>query len=322
MLSEILSSIKDRKILVIGDIMLDHYITGDATRISPEAPVPVVAVENENYTLGAAANVALNIISCGADVELCGTVGDDQSGEQLVEILKDRAITFNAHFIKKNADTIVKTRVIARGQQLCRIDRERRKSVYEIISDTDLQYIETRIKQCDAVILSDYNKGVLGTNNVAQFVNWAKKYKKFISLDPKPSNKLKFNGVDLMTPNKIEAYDLAGLNYFENSEEQFNIVCDVINKRYNPKSLIITLGAEGMLLSVKGDIEKIMPTCAREVFDVSGAGDTVIAALTLAMSSGVHVYDAMHFANIVAGVVVGKHGTAVASPDEILNFHK
>ncbi len=320
-LSDILTNIKDRKILVIGDIMLDHYIIGDATRLSPEAPVPVVVVDKENYTLGASANVALNVLSFGGAVELCGIIGDDYAGEQIETILAKNGISFNKHFIKKSVDTIIKTRVVVRGQQLCRIDREVKRSIFSLGEKDDLKYLEQKIKQSDAVILSDYNKGVLDNDNVNLFIDWAKKYKTFIAIDPKPANKLRYSGVDLMTPNKIEAYELANFK-FGNDEELLESVCENIYKLYGPRNLIITLGADGMLLSINGEIELVLPTCAREVFDVSGAGDTVIAALTLAISSGVPVTDAMHFANIAAGVVVGKRGTAISFPDEILAFHE
>ncbi len=301
--------------------MLDHYLIGDANRISPEAPVPVVVVEKENYVLGAAANVALNILSLGGDVELCGSIGSDRAGEQISKILSNSTLSFNSRFIKNHVNTIVKTRVVVRGQQLCRIDYEGNKSIYNIDDDSDINYIESRIKQCDAVILSDYNKGVFDNHNVEIFIQLAKKYNKFIAIDPKPSNNLKYKNVDLMTPNKLEAYELAG-KVFSSPEDGLESICEVINAKYSPKHLIVTLGAEGMLLSINGDIKKTMPTYSREVFDVSGAGDTVIAALVLAMSSGIPVYDAMHFANLAAGVVVGKSGTGVAFPDEIIRFEQ
>lgn len=319
--SEILTKIRDRRILVVGDIMLDHYIIGDASRISPEAPVPVVAVERENYALGAGANVALNLVSLGGNVELCGTVGSDLAGSRVINMLSGAGIAFDQRFVKNNADTIIKTRVVVRGQQLCRIDREAKRSIYSLKGQDDLEYLESRIKQSDAVILSDYNKGVLDSPNVNLVIGWAKKYKTFIALDPKPSNKLKYSDVDLLTPNKAEAYELAGYK-LEPDGEPIEAICESIDKQYRPRYLIVTLGAGGMLLSTHGEVADVMPTYAREVFDVSGAGDTVISALTLALSCGVPVKDAMHFANLAAGVVIGKIGTAVASPDEILAFDK
>lgn len=318
-LSDILAKIKGCKVLVIGDVMLDHYVVGDATRISPEAPVPVVAVEKENYTLGAAANVALNVLSLGGIAELCGIIGKDRAGEKMMSILSDSDIKFSSRFEKKNADTIIKTRVVVRGQQLCRVDKEAKKSIYSLRSDEDLAYIESRIAQSDAIILSDYNKGVLDNSNVKLFIDWAKKYDTFVAIDPKPANKLKYSAVDLMTPNKSEAYKLAGYE-FEPDGDPLESICQNLDEQFRPKYLIITLGPDGMLLSTRGKIDEIMPTYAREVFDVSGAGDTAISALSLALASGISVKDAMHFANYAAGVVVGKSGTAVAFPDEILNF--
>lgn len=320
-LSDIFARIKGRKVLVIGDIMLDHYVIGDATRISPEAPVPVVAVEEENYSLGAAANVALNILSLGGSADLCGMIGTDSAGTRIRNILLGHRIGLDPCFINQNVDTIVKTRIVARGQQLCRVDREAKKLNYMIGSSECLKYLEAHVRDSDAVILSDYNKGALDSSNVNLFISWAKKYNIFIALDPKPANNLQCSDLDLLTPNKQEAYELAG-HEFDPDRAPLEAVCRDIDKQHHPKNLIITLGGGGMLLSTHGAIDELIPTYAREVFDVSGAGDTVIAALTLALSCGISARDAMRFANYAAGVVVGKSGTAIASPAEIMAFEK
>jgi D-beta-D-heptose 7-phosphate kinase/D-beta-D-heptose 1-phosphate adenosyltransferase len=319
MLREILSSIRGINVLVVGDIMLDHYVIGDATRISPEAPVPVVAVERESYTLGASANVALNVLSLGGNVELCGAIGGDEAGTQLRGIFNERGIKFSERFAKPSLGTIVKTRVVVRGQQLCRVDREQKKAAYILQSDSDLGYVESKIGESDAIILSDYNKGTLSGENVGRLINCARRQRKFIAMDPKPSNGIVFSGVDAMTPNKLEAMQLAGLS--EEEEPSIGEICQKIHRKYSPRMLIITLGQGGMLLSMGGEVDRIVPTFAREVYDVSGAGDTVIAALTMALAANKGVYDAMYFANTAAGVVVGKRGTAVARPEEILEFH-
>jgi D-beta-D-heptose 7-phosphate kinase/D-beta-D-heptose 1-phosphate adenosyltransferase len=319
-LKKILHNVAGLNVLVLGDVMLDHYVIGDATRISPEAPVPVVAVERESYTLGASANVALNILSLGGNVELCGAIGGDRAGRRLEEIFSTRGIAFNGRFVKASLDTIVKTRVVVRGQQLCRVDREGKKPAYAINGDGDLAYIQSRIDWSDAIIFSDYNKGTLNGENVSRLIDYARGHGKFTAIDPKPSNKMAFRGIDVMTPNKLEAAQLADLP--GEDEHPMEEVCRKIYEKYSPKMLIITLGQEGMLLSVDGVIDRTVPTFAREVFDVSGAGDTVIAALTMALAAGNKAQDAMYFANTAAGVVVGKHGTAVALPEEILNFHQ
>jgi D-beta-D-heptose 7-phosphate kinase/D-beta-D-heptose 1-phosphate adenosyltransferase len=319
MLNKILNSIGGLNVLVVGDIMLDHYIIGDATRISPEAPVPIVTVERESYTLGAAANVAMNAVSLGGNVELCGLIGNDHSGMRLQKNFSDRGIKFSERFIKNSVDTIIKTRIVARGQQLCRVDRERKKSMYALNRSEDLSYIESKIDLSDALILSDYNKGTFTDENVKRLIKCAHKSHKFVAIDPKPSNKISFSGVNIMTPNKLEAAQLADLN--DDSDHSIEEICHKIHEKYSPKMLVITLSKDGMLLSTNGKIDRIIPTFAREVYDVSGAGDTVVAALTLALAAENNAYDSMHFANTAAGVVVGKRGTAIALPEEILKFH-
>ncbi|MDR2435729.1 MAG: PfkB family carbohydrate kinase [Puniceicoccales bacterium] len=319
MLNRILGSIGGLNVLVVGDIILDHYIIGDVTRISPEAPVPIVTVEQENYALGASANVALNVISLGGNVELCGLIGSDHFGMRLQRNFSEKGITFSGRFVKDSVNTIIKTRVVVRGQQLCRIDRERKKPMYALSRGEDLSYIESRIDSNDALILSDYNKGTFANENVERLVKYARESHKFVAIDPKPSNKISFRGTDIMTPNKPEAAQLADLGDVD--EPPIGEICREIYEKYAPKMLVITLGKGGMLLSIGGKVDKIIPTFAREVYDVSGAGDTVVAALTLALAAKNDAYDSMHFANTAAGVVVGKHGTAVASPEEILKFH-
>jgi D-beta-D-heptose 7-phosphate kinase/D-beta-D-heptose 1-phosphate adenosyltransferase len=317
MLGRILGSVKGLGVLVVGDVVLDHYTIGDATRISPEAPVPVVTVERESYAPGASANVALNVISLGGSVELCGLIGEDPPGVRLQKIFRDGGVRFSERFAKRSVETITKTRIVVRGQQLCRIDRERKKPMYALDCAEDLDYIESRIDGSDAIILSDYNKGTFAEGNIRRLVEYARNRRKFVAIDPKPSNRIPFSGASIMTPNRLEAAQLAGLD----SGDPIGEICRRIHEKYSPEMLVITLGKDGMLLSVNGAVDRVMPTFAREVYDVSGAGDTVVAALTLALAAKNSVCDAMHFANTAAGVVVGKHGTAVAQPEEILKFH-
>jgi len=320
-LTKLLKKIAKRKILVIGDVMLDHYFWGDSNRISPEAPVPVVNVFNATDTVGGAANVANNIAALGADVEVIGAIGRDYNGDKLRSNLKDQGISFDERFILKDVKTITKTRVLVRNQQLCRLDHEDSPSSYRKLLEEPKRWklLEAKIKKVDGIILSDYAKGVLSTPLIERLEKLARKHGKFIALDPKPSSGNLFYNLDIITPNRREAYELAEVNHDDN-RVNLDEVCSRIWQKYAPKTLVITLGADGMLTSLQGKVKKIIPTAARQVYDVSGAGDTVIAALVLAMTSGASLDEATHFANAAAGVVVGKLGTATVSPDELTAY--
>ncbi len=314
-LPSLLKKIAGLRILVIGDVMLDRYIWGDATRISPEAPVPVIDVSRETWTAGGAANVALNIAAFGARCTVAGFVGLDESGAKLTHALESKKIAV----IKTpgSAQTIVKTRVMVQRQQLCRIDRESPPAAYGLTADLAQSLFAQEIVACDAVIISDYAKGILNDEVVARVSQLARAAGKFIALDPKPKRKLAFHGLDLITPNKRESLELAGLTPAPHTPYPAAEVCTRLHELYGTKHLVITLGEEGMLLSSGGKILSTIPTAAREVFDVSGAGDTSLAALVLALTAGAKLENAAHFANAAAGVVVGKLGTATVTPAEL-----
>lgn len=313
-LTSLLKKIARRRVLVIGDIMLDRYIWGDATRISPEAPVPVVDISRETWTAGGAGNVALNIASLGARCTVAGYIGNDDAGNKLRQSLSDRNIAVAS--TPGTAQTIVKTRVMVQRQQLCRIDRESPPDHYAPTKQA-LKKLAPIIARHDAVILSDYAKGLLDDEFVAGVTKLARNAKKFIALDPKPKRKLAFHGLDLITPNKRESLQLAGIEWTPHTDFPAAEVCARLHELYATKHLVITLGEDGMLLSAHGKILKRIPTAAREVFDVSGAGDTSLAALVLALAAGASLVDAAHFANAAAGVVVGKLGTATVTPEEL-----
>jgi D-beta-D-heptose 7-phosphate kinase/D-beta-D-heptose 1-phosphate adenosyltransferase len=315
-LPSLLRKIAGLRILVIGDVMLDRYIWGDATRISPEAPVPVIDVSRETWTAGGAANVALNIAALGARCTVGGFVGSDESGAKLTQSLESKKIAV----IKTpgSAQTIVKTRVMVQRQQLCRIDLESPPASYGMTALQAQALFAQEIAACDAVIISDYAKGILNDEVVARVTQLARAAGKFIALDPKPKRKLAFHSLDLITPNKRESLELAGLTPAPHTPYPAAEVCARLHERYGSKHLVITLGEEGMLLSSSGKILGTIPTAAREVFDVSGAGDTALAALVLALTAGAKLENAALFANAAAGVVVGKLGTATVSPEELL----
>lgn len=314
-LPALLRKISRRNILVIGDLMLDRYVWGDATRISPEAPVPVIDIERESWTAGGAGNVALNIASLGARCTVAGYFGDDDAGRKLAAALADRKIATLK--TPGTSQTIMKTRVMVQRQQLCRLDREAPPFAYRMTANQAEALLAPDIAKCDAVILSDYAKGLLDDAVVTRVTKLAHAAGKFIALDPKPKRKLAFHGLDLITPNRHESLELAGLQPPPHSPFPAAEVCARIHERYATKHLVITLGADGMLLSAGGKIIKTIPTAAREVFDVSGAGDTSLAALVLALSAGADLETAAHFANAAAGVVVAKLGTATVTPAEL-----
>lgn len=314
----LLKKIARLRILVVGDVMLDHYIKGDATRISPEAPVPVVDVSTEFNTAGGAGNVALNIASLGAHCTVAGYFGKDPTGETLREKLNDHGIETLS--TPGTGQTILKTRVMVRGQQLCRIDKEDPPSAYHVTAKQAETLLAKQIAACDAIILSDYAKGILSDEVIARVTKLAHAAGKFIALDPKPRRHLAFHGLDLITPNKREALQLAGIKLLPHTPFPAEEVCARLHKLYATKHLVITLGEDGMLLSAGGRVQKIIPTAAREVFDVSGAGDTSLAALVLALTAGAKLEAAAHFSNAAAGVVVGKVGTATVTPIELIAY--
>ena len=315
-MKEFFDRIKSLNILVIGDVMLDRYVIGEVKRISPEAPVPVLAVREEKSVAGGAANVALNLKALGANVETIGWFGNDERGDELFDILGRRNIGVDQEFRFSTAPTISKSRVTASNQQICRVDREASTECYSPDLNLLGKDITEKVKLADAVIISDYGKGFV-TNQLLKLVSVNAK---FLAIDPKPSRLLQYAKPDLITPNRFEALELAGLS--RESRDPFpqeNVVLKIF-EQFAPTMLAVTLGADGMLLAEDGEVDKIIPTSAQEVFDVSGAGDTVIAALTLGLVAGKDFQDAAEFANLAAGVVVGKVGTATVSPEEILSL--
>tara|TARA_R100000027_G_scaffold67340_1_gene65664 strand:- start:30210 stop:31226 length:1017 start_codon:yes stop_codon:yes gene_type:complete len=319
-IEELLMKVRGRRVLVVGDVMLDHYVWGDASRISPEAPVPVVDVTRDSYAAGGAANVALNIASLGGAPSLAGRTGTDEGGERLSEILSQNGVVRVPGFSGESCQTIQKTRIMVRNQQLCRIDREGGEAEYRMDSNASRSELVEALGQADAVLLSDYGKGAISENLIEWLQGEAESMGIPVSLDPKPRRRLTFKGMDLLTPNRAEALELAGLSPHLRGKFPSEEVCARIWERYQPGHLVITLGADGILLSGEGRPQRLIPTYARQVFDVSGAGDTVIASLLLALSAGADLASAARLANLAAGVVVGKVGTATVTQEEILDY--
>jgi len=305
------------KILVVGDIMLDRFIWGDVERISPEAPVPIVKVTKENYILGGAANVLNNIVSLSASADICGIVGDDLFGGYILDMLRKKRVNQEGVVIEKNFSTIVKTRVIGHKQQIVRVDREDSNKVNKKIYNKLLNFIRNNISKYDAVILSDYGKGVVSKPFYKELVKIAKDNKKILNIDPKQVNMTIYKNPTLLTPNLTEASFAANRRI---TLSNLNSAGKKLLKKFQSDYLVITLGEHGMAIfdKTKENYTHI-PTVAREVYDVTGAGDTVISVLTLGMALGENVVDSAKVANLVAGIVVGKVGTATVTPEELLN---
>ncbi len=311
----------DANVLVIGDVMLDEFVWGKVSRISPEAPVPVVWVQSESVMPGGAANVANNIRALGGQVGLVGVVGEDRWGAALLADLAARAIDTSG-ILKAARPTTVKTRVIAHHQQVVRVDREQRPPLPAGTVERLIETIKARIEQVDALVIEDYGKGVITRALLESVIPLARARQKIITVDPKQEHFDLYRGVTALTPNRAEAGEAIGRELETDAEIERagaqilqQLACD---------GVLITLGEDGMKLFQPGSRPLAIPTVAQEVFDVAGAGDTVIAAFTLALASGSTMEQAARVANYAAGIVVGKLGVAVASPQElrtILNSH-
>lgn len=334
-LKAIISRFNKAKVLVIGDIMLDEFIWGDVHRISPEAPVPVVWAKRRSFMPGGTANVASNIRSLGADVCLIGVVGKDKNTNILLSEIKKRKISTKGIFVEPSRHTTLKTRIIAGHQQVVRLDWEHTHALTKELNDKIIKFIEDNIADYDAVIIEDYGKGVVNTHLLEEIIAMAQANKKIITVDPKEENFIYYRGVTSITPNRKELENAVRnlkikdrTNKFKVhndrlfSEEEINLAAGEIVEYLGLESILVTLGEQGMrLFERKGPVTNI-PTVAQEVFDVSGAGDTVIAAFTLALSSGATKPEAAYIANFAAGIVVGKLGTATTNREELLKSIK
>jgi D-beta-D-heptose 7-phosphate kinase/D-beta-D-heptose 1-phosphate adenosyltransferase len=311
------------RVLVLGDVMLDHFLWGEVERISPEAPVPVVEFQKESFVPGGAGNVARNLADLNAHTELFGAVGDDESARHLKQTLKRAHISCAGLLTCPGRVTSVKTRIIAHRQQVVRVDRESRVYVDEETTMRLLAALDRRLQPGDALILGDYAKGVVTQHLVDEARNLCRQRGVWLSVDPKPAHHLNLSRVSLLTPNRKEAFELAGISDSSHGapplkDSGLMRVADKLLMELQPVFLLITLGDQGMLLCQRGQRPIHIETAAREVFDVSGAGDTVIAAFTLAVVAGASPYEAAILSNHAAGIVVGKLGTATVRPHELL----
>lgn len=313
-LKQIIARFKNKNILVVGDLVLDHYIFGKVDRVSPEAPVPVVWANKENFVCGGAANVGLNLVSLGAKVSLCGVLGKDHFGSVLFSLVEKRGIKSDLIVKTKSRPTTLKTRIIAQHQQIIRLDWESVEFLSYETSREMFKRISKNINKFDAVIIEDYGKGVVNPNIVGDLVDLCKRKKKIVTVDPKEEHLDYYQNVTSLTPNLKEAQAAAGMKI--RSKEEIPLLGSAIMQRLNPKSLLLTLGEDGMMLFADNSYYHI-PTTALEVFDVTGAGDTVISVFTLALSCNASFYDAALVSNFAAGIVVEKLGAATVNVKEL-----
>lgn len=319
-LSQALKRFSDVRILVIGDIIVDQFIWGSVTRISPEAPVPVVNVNREDFLLGGSANVLKNIYSLGGKGSLCGVIGSDEMGEKLKGLVKNLPSPIEG-LIRGVRPTTVKTRIVAQGQQVVRVDREESGELGKNTLAGMIRYLEEHLSDFDAVVVSDYSKGVV---NESFMIRLHQLRRAIIDeegrslpliVDPKPQNIHRFIGATVITPNNLEASMMSGIEI--RNEQQLQAAARYIKEEIDCEAVLITRGELGMALLQEDDKLVTIPTMAKEVYDVTGAGDTVVATLALGLAAGCSMKEAAVLANHAAGIVVGKVGTASVSSEEL-----
>jgi D-beta-D-heptose 7-phosphate kinase/D-beta-D-heptose 1-phosphate adenosyltransferase len=319
----ILNATRKTRVLVVGDVMLDRFIWGTVARISPEAPVPVLDFTQESSMPGGAANVARNLTALCVNTELLGAVGRDPAAAELKRLLKAQHVACDGLLVQANRATSVKTRIVAHKQQVVRIDRETRDGLDGQSLKRLLAAVQSALTRADAVIVCDYGKGVVTQPLLNALKELCRPRGIWLSLDPKPVHHLNLSSLSLVTPNRKETFELADLpddTRHDNPLADANLMlaADRVLKELCPAILLITLGELGMLLCQRGQKPFHIPTVAQEVFDVSGAGDTVIACFTLAIAAGASPIEAAILSNHAAGIVVGKIGTATVGPEELL----
>lgn len=307
---------KKPSILVIGDLMIDHYIWGSATRLSPEAPVPIVNVKKESTTLGGAGNVVQNLVALGATVSIAGVIGNDAAGIQLIEILANEGVDSNLIIKDSARHTTNKTRVLVGSHQLVRVDREVIDPLSLKHEDELLDKLSGHISNADIIVFSDYNKGLFSPTLTQRLIKLADEHRKKVIIDPKGLNYEKYKGAYLIKPNRKELAEAAKtekINSINDIQEAAKIIFEQTKTSY----LIVTLSEEGMAIVTEQGIE-VLPVKATEVFDVTGAGDTVIASIAYFMAIGLSVQDACELANHAAAIVIRRIGSATTTVAEII----
>lgn len=316
-LRQILAGFSEKRIAVVGDVMIDRYYWGHVGRISPEAPVPVVEVESEQVRFGGAANVANNIRCLGGIPLLVGLIGDDHAGKSFADMLRDQNMDTEGLVVDAERPTTIKTRVIAAGQHVVRVDNESKAECPERLRHSIIDAVKYRIQQIDAILIEDYNKGVLTKDVIDELLAVAHKYGTIVTVDPKFNHFLDFRGVTLFKPNRREAEQVLGGRL--RTDADVEAAARKLIKILGARNVLLTRGEMGMSLCEEGGEVTHIHSAAENVQDVSGAGDTVISTLTLALASGVDVRMACRLANCAAGVVVGQVGIVPVSPEQLLH---
>jgi D-beta-D-heptose 7-phosphate kinase/D-beta-D-heptose 1-phosphate adenosyltransferase len=322
-LKQILEQAASRRITVIGDLMLDEFVWGKVGRISPEAPVPVVEVTGESFYPGGAANVARNLREFVDQVAVIGMLGNDHSGQQLRELLAQQKIDTSSAIEDESFRTIVKTRIIALHQQVVRVDREKIVTPSKAQIAKVVDAVRDSLKETDAIIFEDYGKGFVTSELVTQIAREAANAGKIVAADPNPRHSVDWRGVTIVKPNRAEAFLAAGIPWRETEEApakdaDLERAGEALLKKWHTQYVLITLGEHGMMLFQQNDAPHYIRTRARQVFDVSGAGDTAIALFTLALVCGATPIEAADIANQASAVVVSKLGTATVTRDELI----
>jgi D-beta-D-heptose 7-phosphate kinase/D-beta-D-heptose 1-phosphate adenosyltransferase len=313
--AEILQNLRDRYVLVLGDVMLDEFVWGDVTRISPEAPVPVVDVRRESMHLGGAANVLANLVALGARGTVVGVVGNDAAGRRLQTGLRDLGVQDQYLLVDESRPSTTKTRIIAHSQLVVRADRESRNPVTGKLEEKIVSCLKDALKQADAFVVSDYDKGVVTPSILREILPVAYEHVPVL-IDPKLRNFNSYRPATLVTPNHLEALRMSDSE--DHSDDGSHHAAKVIREKLGCDAVLITRGDRGMML-LEGDGQPVyVETAGREVYDVTGAGDTVIATLAGALATGATMLEAATLANHAAGIVVGKVGTATASAEELI----
>lgn len=312
-----LNSIPNKpSILVVGDLMIDRYISGNASRLSPEAPVPIVNVKNETSTLGGAGNVVQNLVTLGAKVTIAGMIGDDEAGQQVIKLLEDDGVKVETLLKDHTRPTTVKTRVLVGSHQLVRIDRETTSPISIDLENQLVKKYETIIENNDIIIFSDYNKGLFSPSLTQRLIKLSNQHQKKVIVDPKGLNYEKYNGAFIIKPNRKELAEAAKVESVKTIED-IKIAADIILKQTNATYLIVTLSEDGMAIISKENTQ-LLPVKATEVFDVTGAGDTVISTIAYFLAIGFSIEEACELANHAAAIVIRHIGSATTTIDEIL----
>ncbi|HZW39473.1 MAG TPA: D-glycero-beta-D-manno-heptose-7-phosphate kinase [Ignavibacteriaceae bacterium] len=304
-----------KRIAIVGDMMLDCYFWGDVKRVSPEAPVPIVEIDNEFFRFGGAANCALNILKLGGIPIPVGVIGKDNDGGIFNSLIKETGISSDGIIIDKGRPTTSKTRVIAQNQHVVRIDKESKDYLNFEVQNQLFSYLASSIKKLDGIILQDYNKGVMTPELIKKVIELANKNNVLVTVDPKFNNFFSYKDVTVFKPNRKEAEDVLGFKI--KNDEDIKLAGTTLLEKLNSKYVLLTLGEGGIAVFEQGKAEKRMPTKARQVADVSGAGDTVISTLTMALAAGADIYESSYFANYAGGLVCEEVGIVPIEKDKL-----